>query len=141
MMRLTFSILFFIFLFCELISAQTDKRIFKQLLNKIETQEQILAKCHPPRLRISHFCFDFCPTNLAKPLYPAEAKRLRISGSVKVEIIVSEEGKVIYALPSAGLPYLSQAAQKAAYRSTFSPGKDCENKPIKFRGRITYNFY
>ena len=136
-----FGFVLFILFSCQLILAQTKKQDFRQLLSEVETQEQILAKCQPSRMRISHFCYDFCPTNLVKPRYPAEAKRLRLTGSVKVEVIVDEEGKVIYASVLDGTPYLSQAARQAAYRSTFYPARDCENKTIKFRGSITYHFY
>jgi TonB family protein len=130
-----------ILLFCQSNTAQTKKQDFRQLLKEVETQEQILAKCQPRRTRISHFCYETCPTNLVKPRYPVEAKRIRLEGSVKVDVIVNEEGKVIYASVLDGTPYLSQAARQGAYRSTFYPARDCENKTIKFRGSIIYHFY
>jgi len=102
--------------------------------------ERNLIQCQPKERRISHFCYDFCPVSLVLPLYPSEAKQLKISGSVKIEVVVNETGKVIYAKVLNGKPFLSQAARQAAFRSRFIPKNDCNKKPIKFRGIIVYNF-
>lgn len=128
---------FSIFLACQIINAQTAHQLFIE----VQKGEKNLSKCQPKTRRISHFCYNFCPTRLVKPLYPDEAKRLRISGLVKIEVIVNENGKVAYARTLEGKPYLSQAARQAAYRSTFQPRTDCDKKPIKFRGTIIYNFF
>lgn len=74
-----------------------------------------------------------------QPLYPAAAKVARISGTVAIQIIVSDEGKVIAALPISGHPFLQQAAVKSACRVRFSPVM-LSGRPIKTAGVITYNF-
>jgi TonB family protein len=91
--------------------------------------------------RISGHCWDGCPTRIVLPYYPKEAKRLRIEGQVNVETIVDESGKVIYAKVIKGQPLLNQAALQAAYLSTYTPKKTCDDKSIKFRWRIVYNFH
>jgi len=73
-----------------------------------------------------------------QPHYPAEAKRLRISGTVKIFVIVDETGRVIEAYPC-GHPLLSEAALRAAYRARFTPPL-LDGKPVKVTGFITYNF-
>jgi TonB family protein len=90
--------------------------------------------------KVSGHCWHGCATNIVLPYYSPEAKRLRISGQVKVETIVDESGKVIFAQTVKGQPFLSQAAEQAAYRSSYTPKKTCGDKPIKFRWTITYNF-
>lgn len=134
-------LIFLGFLFCQSLNAQTKKTNLNQLLIEAQEQEKEITKCQPKGRRISHFCYDFCPASLVKPLYPNEAKRMRISGRVKIEVIVSESGSVVYAGILEGKPYLSQGARQAAYRSSFQARKSCNGKPIKFRGTIIYNFY
>src|SRR2546423_112698 len=58
------------------------------------------------------FCFNGCPVSLVRPYYPREAKRLRMSGLVKVETIVDESGRVIYAKTLKGSPFLSRVAEQ-----------------------------
>lgn len=134
-------LIFLGFLFCQFFNAQTKITNLNQLIIEVQEQEKASANCQPKGRRISHFCYDFCPTSLAKPLYPDEAKRMRISGRVKIEVIVNDNGSLIYAEVLEGKPYLSQSARQAAYRSSFQTRKSCDGKPIKFRGTIIYNFY
>lgn len=61
------------------LKAQTKKAPLNQLTIKLQ-EEKGLTKCQQNRRRISHFCYDFCPTSLVQPSYSKEAKRLRISG-------------------------------------------------------------
>jgi hypothetical protein len=134
-------ILFITFLASYSLKAQIKKTVLNQLIIELQEQEKEVDKCQQNKRRISHFCYEFCPTNLVKPSYSREAKRLGISGQVKIEVIVNVIGKVIYARSIENKPFLSQAARRAALRSTFQPKRDCDNKPIKFRGTIIYNFY
>jgi len=52
---------------------------------------------------------------------------------VKVETIVGETEKVIYARAVSGQPFLRQAAEHAARVSSYQPKKTCGGKPNKFR--------
>jgi TonB family protein len=133
-------LLFLIFLTVVSLNAQIKKSQLNQITIELQEEERELVKCQPKR-RISSFCYDLCPTNLVKPQYSKDAQRLGIKGQVKIEVIVNETGKVINAKILEGKVYISQAARRAALRSSFQPKRNCENKPIKFRGTIIYNFH
>ena len=77
--------------------------------------------------------------NLPAPLYPEQAKRLRISGTVVVEVVIDETGKIISAKASSGPAALSDAAVQAALRAKFSPTK-LSGQPVKVSGVINYKF-
>ena len=76
---------------------------------------------------------------LAKPAYPAEAKASGESGSVAIQILVDEDGKVIRAGGVEGAPMLQFVARKAACDSVFPPTR-LSGQPVKVSGLITYNF-
>ncbi|HEX8286081.1 MAG TPA: TonB family protein [Pyrinomonadaceae bacterium] len=73
------------------------------------------------------------------PVYPAIAKAARAQGAVVVQIIVDEEGYVIFASAVSGHPLLQQASVFAARQARFSPTL-LEGQPVKVSGVITYNF-
>jgi len=77
--------------------------------------------------------------SLPKPEYPAIARSARQSGTVSVQVIVDEDGRVISAKAVSGPPLLQAAAAKAAAEALFSPTK-LSGKPVKVTGIITYNF-
>jgi TonB family protein len=77
--------------------------------------------------------------SLPKPPYPAIAKQLRIQGTVNVQVVIGETGKVISAKAVTGNPALTTAAQQAALQARFSPTMLGE-QPVKVSGIITYNF-
>ena len=76
---------------------------------------------------------------LPKPPYPPIAKRLGIEGTVNVQVLVDETGKVISAKAVSGNPALTRAAQQAALNARFSPTKIGE-QAVKVSGVIVYNF-
>lgn len=76
-------------------------------------------------------------TSLPKPNYPPEARD--ISGTVEVQILIDENGRVIFAEASEGPPLLRQASVEAAQLARFSPTR-LRGQPIKVGGRIIYNF-
>ncbi|HLM58629.1 MAG TPA: energy transducer TonB [Pyrinomonadaceae bacterium] len=73
------------------------------------------------------------------PAYPPIAKAARASGTVVVQIIVDEEGKVESASAVSGHPLLQQASVVAARGARFSPTY-LSGQPVKVSGVITYNF-
>ena len=78
--------------------------------------------------------------SLGKPLYPAEARELRLAGTVVVLVEIDETGKVTRASDLCeGPPYLSEASVRAAMKSRFSPTK-LSGKPVKVNGMILYKF-
>lgn len=76
---------------------------------------------------------------LPAPAYPETAKRMRIAGTVIVDVVIDEDGKVISAEASSGPVTLREAAAKAARRARFSPTK-LSGQPVKISGVINYKF-
>jgi|SRR5215216_766512 len=78
-------------------------------------------------------------TSLAKPVYPAEARRLKVSGTVTVQVVVDENGKVISAKATDGPLPLREAAEAAARQATFAPTTK-DGITVKVAGTLTYDF-
>lgn len=78
---------------------------------------------------------------LEKPPYPQAARDNRAEGAVKVNVVIDETGKVVFACGAGNKVHLSliQAAEWAAYESKFSPTR-IDGKPVKLNGTIIYNF-
>lgn len=98
--------------------------------------------------------------NLPKPEYPEEAKKARVGGSVKVEVLIDEAGRVISAFAIRGTPKVDKtdgaekmteteeapekellyaAAENAARLASFSP-TFLKGEAVKVKGIIVYNF-
>lgn len=77
--------------------------------------------------------------NLPPPVYPDAAKRMRVSGTVTVDVILDENGKVVSATASNGPAILRDAAVQAALKARFSPTK-LSGQPVKVSGVINYKF-
>lgn len=77
-------------------------------------------------------------TSLPKPAYPAAAMAVRASGSVNVQILINETGRVISANAVSGHPLLRAAATQAASAATFAP--PMHSSPFQVSGVIIYNF-
>lgn len=77
--------------------------------------------------------------SLPKPVYPEIAKRMRIEGAVRVQVLVDLDGRVVSATVLNGSPYLRAAAQKAAMQARFTPTL-LNDQPVRVSGVIIYNF-
>jgi len=77
--------------------------------------------------------------SLPAPRYPEAAKRLRLSGLVTVEVVIDENGKVIFAKATSGPAALRDVAVQAAMLARFSPTK-LSGQPVKVAGLINYKF-
>jgi len=58
----------------------------------------------------------------APPVYPEIARRMRISGEVKLSVTVSAEGNVTDVQPISGNRALTEAAEEAVRKWRFEPG-------------------
>jgi protein TonB len=76
---------------------------------------------------------------LPRPVYSEIAKRARIQGTVSVQVLVDESGRVVSAKVVSGHPLLIVEAQRAALQARFAPTK-LSGQPVKVSGVITYNF-
>jgi TonB family protein len=77
--------------------------------------------------------------SLPRPSYPPIAKNMGIQGTVSVQVLIDESGRVISAKAVGGSPFLTAEAQKAALQARFSPTV-LNDQPVKVSGVITYNF-
>jgi periplasmic protein TonB len=77
--------------------------------------------------------------SLPPPLYPDAAKRMRTSGTVSVDVVLDESGKVVSAVATSGPQILRDAAIQAALKARFSPTK-LSGQPVKVSGVINYKF-
>jgi periplasmic protein TonB len=77
--------------------------------------------------------------SLPIPPYPPIARPLRAAGTVMVQILIDESGKVVSAQALSGHPLLRPTAVKAAYQARFSPTL-LSKQPVKASGVIAYNF-
>jgi periplasmic protein TonB len=73
------------------------------------------------------------------PAYPPGAKAARVSGSVKVNVVINEHGEVTQAEVVSGLPMLNLASLRAARQWIFAPTL-LEGNPVKVQGDLTFNF-
>lgn len=76
---------------------------------------------------------------LVQPTVSATVRSLNLKGQVRVDVLISEEGKVMSATASEGHALLKPLAISAARRSTFTPTL-LSKQPVKVRGVILYNF-
>lgn len=77
--------------------------------------------------------------SLAMPQYPYLARTVHIRGTVLVQVLIDESGKVVRACAVEGPNLLMKASESSAMRSRFSPTR-LDGKPVKVIGTITYNF-
>ncbi len=92
----------------------------------------------PPKV-ISKGVITGLAVSLPKPAYPEMAKRIRVQGTVSVQVLVDINGRVVSATPLSGHPFLMIEARKAALQARFSPTK-LNDQPVIVSGVITYNF-
>lgn len=78
-------------------------------------------------------------TSLPKPPYPSIARAAKASGTVAVQVVIDESGRVVTARAISGHPLLRASAEAAARQAKFSPTL-LSGKPVRVSGVITYNF-
>jgi TonB family protein len=74
-----------------------------------------------------------------QPRYPARARRVNASGQVEVQIIISEEGRVIQAKATSGNPLLREAAVEAARQWVFKPAV-LNGVPVRTETTLVFGF-
>jgi TonB family protein len=72
-------------------------------------------------------------------VYPRKAKELHIEGRVEVQLLVNEDGEVVFANPLSGPEALWAEAVKAAVAARFPPLR-VQDRPRKITGRIIFDF-
>jgi TonB family protein len=73
------------------------------------------------------------PVVKIKPAYPELAKRMNVSGTVKMEVSVAPDGEVKESKAIGGNPVLIQAAENAVKRWKFEPAAKASTEVVTFR--------
>ncbi len=71
--------------------------------------------------------------NLVQPTFPELARKLNLSGTVRIEVTISPDGTVKRSRVLGGHPVLAVEAQRAAEKSTFDPGPRETVEVIEFK--------
>ena len=71
--------------------------------------------------------------HLVTPTMPELAKKLNLSGTVRIAIVIAPDGTVKRSRIVGGHPVLAQEAEHAAQRSTFEPGPRETTETIDFK--------
>ena len=93
----------------------------------------------PKILKVSRGVLEGKAVFLPRPNYPAMARQIRLQGTVVVQVLIDEQGKVVSAKAVSGHPILVPGAQQAAMQARFLPTK-LGDQPVKVSGVITYNY-
>lgn len=78
-------------------------------------------------------------TQKVNPVYPPAAKTVRMSGVVKVDVVVDEQGKVAEVQKTSGPQMLQRAATDAIKKWKFKPFSR-GGQPTKATGYVSFNF-
>lgn len=70
---------------------------------------------------------------MGKPQYPDLAKKLNLTGVVKIEVTIGADGKVKRTHVLGGHPVLASEAEKAAMQTEFEPGPKETSEVIEFK--------
>lgn len=81
---------------------------------------------------------DYATAKVA-PSYPPAAKSMRTTGTVKVEVLINEDGSIAEVQKKSGPALLQQAAVDALKRWKFKPFVR-DGQPVKATGFISFNF-
>ena len=93
----------------------------------------------PKVLKVSTGVLTGNAISLPQPVYPRLAVQIGLKGSVSVQILIDEQGKVLSAEVISGHPVLAPEAKRAALQSRFTPTK-LSGVPVKVSGVIVYKF-
>jgi TonB family protein len=74
-----------------------------------------------------------------QPSYPAEANAAGVIGAVQVQIMISETGTIIDAVPISGPPLLHAKALETARQWVFRP-TEISTETVKVQDTLTFNF-
>lgn len=78
-------------------------------------------------------------TRRVNPVYPSTARSIRMTGIVRVEILIDEEGKVVEVKNTDGPGMLQRSALDAIRKWQFKPFTR-DGQPVKAAGFVNFNF-
>ncbi|MCK4671025.1 MAG: energy transducer TonB [Candidatus Aegiribacteria sp.] len=76
------------------------------------------------------------------PDYPDMARQAGVEGRVILQVFISTEGKPVQVviMQSSGLGSMDEAAEEAAWNSSWSPARRADNVPVGVWTSVIYNF-
>ncbi len=90
-------------------------------------------------VRVSPVEANKAVVNKVAPVYPAMAKQMKLTGKVRLDAVVDENGKVTSIKTLGGNPLLTAAARRALKQWKFTPFER-GGKPVKAIVQIAFNF-
>src|SRR5258707_3495451 len=75
------------------------------------------------------------------PAYPELARHMGVTGKVKIEVIITPDGKVRSTRVVGGHPLLDQACQDAGNECKFVPGPEETIQTVEFELRSVNNYH
>lgn len=78
-------------------------------------------------------------TKRVNPVYPSAARNIRMTGTVRIDVLVDEDGKVVEVQNTNGPSMLQRAALDAIRKWQFKPFIR-DGQPVKAAGFVSFNF-
>jgi TonB family protein len=103
-----------------------------------QPQQQAPAPPHQ-RIRLSAEVLQGRLEHKVKPKYPDEAKQAHLKGTVRLRVLVGEDGSVKEAKPIDGDPVLAKAATDAVLQWRYRPFT-LDGRPIQMEGEVDVKF-
>jgi TonB family protein len=136
----------FVFRLLPVVDQKIISRLFDSFKLAEKSQKDKVAGPPPAPLpvpkdavRVSGEALQASAVKKVEPTYPPDAKVARVEGPVRINVIVSKEGKVTEASVIDGPPLLHEAALQAARQWEFKPIKH-SGLPVKIVGVLTFQF-
>jgi len=104
-----------------------------------EQPQEKTAPAVPRRIRVGGQVMQAKLIHQVAPKYPKEAKKKHIKGTVRVEIVVDRDGKVIETNVLSGDPLLAKAATEALLEWRYQPTL-LNREPIQVLTEVDINF-
>jgi protein TonB len=71
--------------------------------------------------------------HLVTPVYPELARKMNLTGTARIEVIIGPDGTVKHTRVLGGHPVLAAEAERAAEKSTFEPSSTETTEVIEFK--------
>ncbi len=116
--------------------------VFSEMLNSAPSAPVLATSPVPTPVKRMRIASRVAEANLVHdvaPLYPAEAGRARIEGTVVLMAVIGRDGTVKDVRVEIGLPILAQAAIDAVRQWRYKPYM-IDGEPVEVDSRITINF-
>jgi TonB family protein len=124
----------------RLVENSDKERVANQKENKTETPT-VAAQPGTPEISspLAVGSLIAYATEKANPVYPITARNMRMTGIVKVELVIDETGKVAEVQNTSGPPMLQRAATDAVKKWKFKPFTR-DGLATKATGFVNFNF-